>query len=723
MQDVFHHARVAHAARRTLRRLVQLVACVLLCAAAPAWAQLLDTVEVSRDGPNVLVRIRFAVFIQYLRHAPTSRGETVQVFFQITAGGEEAATVLEEQRRSPPNDLLPRFDVTYPTQAPGVQRRIEIRFAEPVDFRLRPEDSRTILLTIPLSEERLAKLAPPKPAGVAPPPPATAVEPTTDLDKEAAPLMNAARDALASGDFEAAALALNRVLNLPPNAFSQDAQELIGLARERLGETAKAKAEYELYLKLYPDGPGAARVRARVAELSVAPVVGRAPAPPPPLRTAWGSLSQYYYGGNSQVDTTTITVSPATNATTIDTSRLTSTDQSQLVTNVDATGRWREGPWDTRLVVRDSFAWNFLADGDNRNRLTALFAETRYAPENLFARVGRQTVTSGGVIGRFDGAVGSWGPRPDLRLNGVVGSPVDTIQGLTKIFAGGSLDIENVLPRTSLNLFGIGQRVEGDTDRIGVGAEVRYFDNERMIYALVDYDPSFGAVNIAMAQGSWQFPTGTSVNLLADYRRAPTLQLTNALFGAPNVEFETLVQTLGIDATRDLAKAFTPTSKVYLVGLTQQMNPQWQLGFDFRISSLSGTPATATMPAQPGTGNVYTYTLQAIGTSLTPWRDILVANGSVLRGRFLDGWQVGFDYRFSPWEPLTIEPMYRYYSQKDSLATTLTRHLPGLRIIYLVRARLSLEGEYAMEKSRTTGAIVTDDSTRNFWYVGWRWDF
>jgi hypothetical protein len=698
------------------------VACVLLCAAAPAWAQLLDTVEVSRDGPNVLVRIRFAVFIQYLRHAPTSRGETVQVFFQITAGGEDAASVLEEQRRSPPNDLLPRFDVTYPTQAPGVQRRIEIRFAEPVNFRLRPEDSRTILLTIPLSEERLGKLAPPKPAGI-PPPPATAAEPTTDLDKEAAPLMNAARDALAGGDFEAAALALNRVLNLPPNAFSQDAQELIGLARERLGETAKAKAEYELYLKLYPDGPGAARVRARVAELSVAPLVGRAPAPPPPLRTAWGSLSQYYYGGNSQVDTTTITVSPATNATTIDTSRLTSTDQSQLVTNVDATGRWREGPWDTRLVVRDSFAWNFLEDGDNRNRLTALFAETRYAPENLFARVGRQTVTSGGVIGRFDGAVASWGPRPDLRLNGVVGSPVDTIQGLTKIFAGGSVDIENVLPRTSLNLFGIGQRVEGDTDRIGVGAEVRYFDNERMIYALVDYDPSFNAVNIAMAQGSWQFPTGTSVNLLADYRRAPTLQLTNALFGAPNVEFETLVQTLGIDATRDLAKAFTPISKVYLVGLTQQVNPQWQLGFDFRVASLSGTPATVTMPAQPGTGNVYTYTLQAIGTSLTPWRDILVANGSVLRGRFLDGWQVGFDYRFSPWEPLTIEPMYRYYTQKDSLATKLSRHLPGLRIIYLVRARLSLEGEYSMEKSRTTGTSVTDDSTRNFWYVGWRWDF
>ena len=44
----------------------------------------------------------------------------MQVFFQITGGDEDALGVREEQRRSPPNDLLPRFDVTYPAQAPRV---------------------------------------------------------------------------------------------------------------------------------------------------------------------------------------------------------------------------------------------------------------------------------------------------------------------------------------------------------------------------------------------------------------------------------------------------------------------------------------------------------------------------------------------------------------------------------------------------------------------------
>ena len=46
-----------------------------------------------------------------------------------------------------------------------------------------------------------------------------------------------------------------------------EAQELLGLAREKNGQTAHAKAEYQRYLALYPDADGAARVRQRLAAL------------------------------------------------------------------------------------------------------------------------------------------------------------------------------------------------------------------------------------------------------------------------------------------------------------------------------------------------------------------------------------------------------------------------------------------------------------------------
>ncbi|MEQ1524218.1 MAG: tetratricopeptide repeat protein, partial [Aestuariivirga sp.] len=50
----------------------------------------------------------------------------------------------------------------------------------------------------------------------------------------------------------------------------QEGQELLGLARERAGQLAHAKAEYETYLKLYPKGAGAARVRQRLSGVEAA---------------------------------------------------------------------------------------------------------------------------------------------------------------------------------------------------------------------------------------------------------------------------------------------------------------------------------------------------------------------------------------------------------------------------------------------------------------------
>ena len=85
--------------------------------------------------------------------------------------------------------------------------------------------------------------------------------PLPEVADQAAVLMPKAQEAFNAANYELAISSFNQILLLPPNAYSQEAQELIGLARERNGELAKAKAEYDLYLKLFPDGPGADRVR------------------------------------------------------------------------------------------------------------------------------------------------------------------------------------------------------------------------------------------------------------------------------------------------------------------------------------------------------------------------------------------------------------------------------------------------------------------------------
>ncbi len=711
---------IASRARRVARGILATAAIALAGFASNASAQLLDSVDVTNDGSNAVVRIRFAALIQYIRHAPVSEGNVIQVYFQITAGDDASKTVVEEQRRPNPTDYLPAFTVTYPSQPPGLLRRLDIRFASSVQFRLRPEGNAGLLILVPLSEEQIAKL---KPQGVKLAPSEIRTAPTTDVEREAQGLSRDSRAALEAADFEKAVVLLNRLLNLPPNPWSEEAQEQIGLAREQLGEVAKAKAEYELYLKLYPDGPGADRIKKRLAALSAPEMAGGGPVRPGAL-TYWGSASQYYYGGQSRTKTTTTNVTPATGATTIDSADISGIDQSQLANSIDLTARYRDATWDNRVVVRDSYLVNFIKGASNSNQLNSLFVESRYQPAQLMGRVGRQSATSGGVLGLFDGAVATWGFADQWRVGGVVGQPADNqLGGTKKTFYGGIVEAENVGNKWGGNVFAIRQNVSGYEDRLGIGGELRYFDTGWNVYSVLDYDPSFKATNIAMIQGNVQFPTGTSVNLLFDYRRTPTLQLTNALVIDPNSNISTMVETYGLGAVRDIAKAVTPVSRVAFVGVTQQVTQQWSIGGDFRISSLSGTQPIGTIfPGIPSTGNVYTYNLQTIATNLTPYQDILVLNGSVLRSRDIDAVQFGLDFRFTLWNDFLIEPLYRWYQQTDSHDTKLTRQTPGLHVLWRIKDRFSIEAEADYETSHTNSPVIVDNVRRRFYYIGWRWD-
>jgi tetratricopeptide (TPR) repeat protein len=173
--------------------------------------------------------------------------------------------------------------------------------------------------------------------------PSAAAGPASSYDRDALALLDKSRAALARGDNNVAIATLDQLLRLPPNRYSQDAQELIGLSRQRAGETVAARKEYELYLRLYPTGEGSDRVRQRIAALEVSTTT----TPPPELKavkprmetqsTIVGNLSQYYYHGASRLDTTTLT--PPANA--VNLPGLTQTDQSSLVTSLNYTHSYR----------------------------------------------------------------------------------------------------------------------------------------------------------------------------------------------------------------------------------------------------------------------------------------------------------------------------------------------------------------------------------------------
>jgi tetratricopeptide (TPR) repeat protein len=555
----------------------------------------------------------------------------------------------------------------------------------------------------------------PAPAPAAPPAPVAAAE----VEQRAAALLAKGRAALAADDYPAAIETFNELLFLPPNKSSQEAQELIGVARERNGEAAKAKAEYELYLKLYPDGEGAKRVRERLAGLQKArPAAASsregAVRKTQILRTINGSFSQYYYDGTTRAQTAFNT------PTTVDRSTLATKDLSSLVTNLDLTARYRTDAADARLVVRDTYAYSFLDTSDTDNNLSAAYLDYRGLRTPLYVRAGRQSGTSGGVSGQFDGVLVGYAFAPKWRVNVVGGMPQDYDIDSTRYFYGLSVEADGLGERWTGGLYALNQIVDGVTDRRPVGAELRYFDPFRTAYSLFEYDLWFNQVNIAMFQGTWQTRGQTAFNVLYDYRRAPPLATTNSVIGQPTTSISTLLQTQSLSQLQQRAAAVTAEVTQVLASVTTPVGASWQLGADFRLTNVGALPAVGDIPATPATGNIYGYTAQAIGNNLYSKRDINVFAVTLLTAQTYDGVYFAYNNLTALNGLWTIEPSLKLYFQQDTMDVTLRRVTPGLRLTYRLREGVALEGEYLYEMAHTESALQQDDSTHQFFYVGYR---
>lgn len=539
------------------------------------------------------------------------------------------------------------------------------------------------------------------------------------MEKQAQEILERSRAALTLGDNNSAIELLAQALKLPPNRYSQEAQELIGLAYERIAQPTRAKIEYALYLRLYPEGEAAERVRQRLANLEATPqkALVAAKKKVADVSTVYGGLSQYYYRGNSRAD-----ITQATDAAPPET--LTLLDQSALISSLDITGRIRSGDYDNRVVIRDSHTMNFLPNTENLNRLYAAYGEVRNKLHDYSARLGRQPGNTGGVLGRFDGISLGYGVLPKWRMNLVAGVPVEFNPiNSSKQFWGTSLDAGTFAEHWNSSAYFITQTVDDIIDRQALGTELRYFDPRRSVLALLDYDLSYGELNIILAQATQQIGEKSSVNLLIDHRKAPIVQTSNALIGETDTSIVSQLQTLTEDQLRTLAVERTPTSDLFLIGATHNFSSTWQIGGDIKLYSISGTPASGALPATLGTGNVYVYTLQAIATGLLAQRDVSVLSLSYLTGQTYDGQSVAFNNRTLVQEKWTFDVSLRYYQQKDNLGTDLTRLTPIVRVGYRWRDKITFELEAGMETGTTASSAQTEDTTRSFYSLGYRWDF
>jgi hypothetical protein len=555
--------------------------------------------------------------------------------------------------------------------------------------------------------------------------PAPSVLATPEVEARATELMRKGREALTAGRHDEAVNSFNLLLLLPPNSQSRDAQELIGVAWERAGAPARAKTEYELYLKLFPDGEGAQRVQQRLASMDLgqrpppegARPVAQASSAPPPKRYS-GSIAQYYYGGKARTQSLVNITSG------IDQATLSKTTESAIVTSVDLGARYSGAESETRVVVRGTGSTNLVATSHNQSLLNAAYVDYKRSGSGLAVRLGRQSAISGGLLGLFDGASLVYPVGTNVKVDVMGGVPANTlVSAPSQRLLAAVLEADNIFERWGGNLYIVDQTSEGVTNRRAIGAELRYADERLSVYTLADYDTIFRVLNAITLQGSFQAPAQTSVTLLLDARKAPSLQLTNALISTGESSLQNLLLSRSLDEVIALAHQTSATAKQALLSLSRPMSERWQLGMDLRYSEIGALPAVGLFEATPATGAQYGASALLTGTNLYSTRDINTFSASLLHSPTLKGTQIAYSNLTGlRGDTFTIEPSLRLYVQNSSEGVKTQRITPGLRVSYKYSPRASLLGETIVERSKTDGPSSHDSSSSVFFYVGYRYE-
>ena len=590
--------------------------------------------------------------------------------------------------------------------------------------------ARTIALELRPDSAALPLPSPPPPAPVDD---AGAAASSADVNARAASLLADAQSALQAGHNKEAVDIFNTALMLPPNPSSEALQAQIGAAWEALNQPDKARLEYQLYLKLYPNGAEAPVIGARLAALSngdappgaaaTTPSNAREKKEPKSRYSATGSVSQYYYGGNTKTETLVNIASG------IDQNTLNMTNQSVLVSSWDATGRYQGDDSETKLVMRGSHSDNLsdtsTATTATQGLISAAYLDYRDLESRLSVRVGRQSAIGGAMFGLFDGVSMATPFLGDYKLDAMAGVPANTlVSAPQQVLAGVMIEADNLAPHWGGNLSLVQQSTEGIVDRRAIGIDARYFGDTVSLFSQLDYDINFNALNAVTLQGSAPGPWDTTVTLMVDDRKAPSLQLSDALISSSYTSLSQLLAIKSLSEVQAMALTTAAEAKQAMVSISRALSPKWQGSIDLRYADVSALPAIGNFQATPATGAQYNISLQLTGSNLYSGRDINGFNISYLTSPTLSGGQIGYNNMTGIWGTQgSLEPSIRFYTQTDNTGVTLNRVSPGLRLSYKLSDRASLMGEGIYESSQTDGAGTHETSQAFYFYFGYRYDF
>jgi hypothetical protein len=243
-----------------------------------------------------------------------------------------------------------------------------------------------------------------------------------------------------------------------------------------------------------------------------------------------------------------------------------------------------------------------------------------------------------------------------------------------------------------------------------------------------------------MLQGTFTPVPERTFNYFLDHRRTPYLSTRNALNGALTTSLTDLLQFMSEEEVRALAADRTGTSDLMQLGVLQQISPKWQIGGDIRLSRYGGLPASGTaiidpnvpdpiptitglLPETPDSGNEWAFSPQFIGTNLYSGSDVTVFSFSYITSPLYKGQSMYIYSRANFAEKWALDGSVQVYRQNFDSGTLMTRVMPTIRVAYQMRQALSLDMDAGIEMSHTESGTQISDGQRQFFSVGFRFDF
>lgn len=538
-------------------------------------------------------------------------------------------------------------------------------------------------------------------------------------------MLSEVRGAMSARDYPKAITLLTQLQRQPEFPERASAQELLGLARERSGQLAHAKAEYEEYLSRYPHGEAAERVTTRLRLLREATGKSQASGGFSSDKRGWhlnGGFGQLFRYDSTRYDSGTTT----TGTTDLPNSQQI-TRQNALYNDLDVLARRRGENIDLLMRLSAGYTKEFSADafGDNK-RVSLASIELNDRPLGLLARAGRQVRYQDGILGTFDGLFVSYRVHPGWTLNAAAGYPVeqtnDSVQTRER-FESLALAYAPAGSRWDGSVFAAAQQFDGVRDRRATGFEARYLTSRVSLITFVDYDVSFKSLNVATLLGTLQLPARWIVSMDIERRNSPVLQTRNALIGQPVTDLAQLEQKFTLQEIYQFARDRTPVTDNYTVTATAPIGERFHFATTVSAMRIGATSASGGVDAQPATGLDLTYQAQLYGSSL--WRTadfniLTLTYGNTEVGKIealsaSSRFPVGGAWRIGP--RLSVD--HRSITTDGSTEVTV---LPSMLVDYQ-RGRNLVQLEVGGQTGKRNAVVQTENTRRYYISAAYRISF